>query len=48
MEEAFIAFRDLLQTKDIEEVENVGKMLFNKGLINKHVRLETRGGQKLF
>ncbi|KAF1763708.1 hypothetical protein GCK72_003653 [Caenorhabditis remanei] len=36
MEEAFIAFRDLLQTKDIEEVENVGKMLFNKGLINKH------------
>uniref|UniRef100_A0A1I7UFN0 Transcription initiation factor TFIID subunit 8 n=1 Tax=Caenorhabditis tropicalis TaxID=1561998 RepID=A0A1I7UFN0_9PELO len=36
MQEAFIAFRDLLGTKEIEEVKNVGKTLYNKGLISEH------------
>ncbi|CAL2031051.1 unnamed protein product [Caenorhabditis brenneri] len=36
MQEAFTAFRDLLGTKEIEEVKNVPQKLFDKGLINEH------------
>lgn len=36
MQEAFVAFRDLLGTKDIEEEKNLSKTLFEKGLINEH------------
>lgn len=38
MQEAFVAFRDLVQTNDIDEVKNVSKSLYDKGLISKHVR----------
>ncbi|ULU03541.1 hypothetical protein L3Y34_016793 [Caenorhabditis briggsae] len=38
MQEAFIAFRDLLNTNDIEEAKNIEKSLFNKGLINQHLQ----------
>ncbi|CAD18882.1 Transcription initiation factor TFIID subunit 8 [Caenorhabditis elegans] len=36
MQEAFVAFRDLVQTNDIDEVKNVSKSLYDKGLISKH------------